>query len=209
MYKLFIINSFILLTIILGGCKGCNPINDLNNGNSNPEKLILEIYGSSINEIVEWNFGFGCNLPDDFVANVKITVRTASSDENGNVTLDPNPYYEIEDEFNFWKNTGFNEGTLINVRVPSRGAYGVFGEITYKNCHNCCAGDFSAQQCGNRIYNTQSMQFICNMGKPRVAFERIFYSETRPEPNFNLQIQDYIMVRACAFCQSCGTAPCI
>lgn len=199
----------IICMLALSGCKGCKADEEINNGNSDPSVLRIQVFGSDIANVL--NEGLHCTIPIPayFNADVQIQVRTASLDENNDILLDPAPFYEQTEEYKFNGNIGGEGGTIFLINVPEKGAYGLSIDIKLKDCHPCCASDNLALQCGGRQYDENLNTDLCNMGRPKVSFEKIFTSETRPVPNYDFAIGQYIISKACANCQSCGTFPCM
>jgi hypothetical protein len=190
-----------VIVSLLSGCKGCGPddiLKQLNNGNTNPELLYIELFGTEIANTIELGFGAGCDHPKNFSATVEIIVRTASL-INGNLVPDPRPYFEYDqDKVMFWANTGYNEGTVFKVNVPESGAFGIFIEIEIDNCTICCHGELDGQ-CGLEVANSNGVWY-CEAGKAQVTIESVFWGDKRPEHNFNWQPYDKIFVKDCRAC---------
>ena len=197
---LWIIFSTILL--LVGGCKGCTPeqiAENLDNGNDDHEILIIETWGTEVRNAlsssaasVSRGFGYDCLGSSNFVARVNIEVRTASL-VNGQIIVDPTPYFDdIFLNVSFFNNTGFNDGTQIEISVPETGGYALFYEVELSQCSICCHGT-SDKQCGDDKSNGE-----CEAGLPRLQYERVFTTENRPPPNFNFELETSgFVVRQC------------
>jgi hypothetical protein len=195
----------LLLFIFFAGCRGCDILDELDNGNADPRVLIVETWGTDIRNALSSSsasstggFGFDCLGTANFTARIQFEVRTGSIDQTtGQVVIDPNPYWEDSLlDLQFTNNTGFNQGTRLNVSVPATGAYQLRYMIEINRCSLCCHGILS-KQCGNDV-NPQGQ---CRAGFPRVVYEEVFISATRPPHNLNyILFWDDFIVRQC----TCG-----
>ena len=194
----------LLLFIFFSGCGGCNIENEIGNGNDNPRVLIVETWGTEIRNALSSSaassiggFGVDCLGTANFTARIQFEVRTASLDNNGQIVVDPNPFWEESlTELQFTNNTGFNQGTRLNVSVPETGAYQLRYMIEINRCSLCCHGTLT-KQCGT----VQDPQRGCRAGFPRVIYEEVFLSTTRPPHDLNHIIRtDDFFVRQC----TCG-----
>lgn len=197
---LWIIFSTILL--LFGGCKGCTPeqiAENLDNGNDDPEVLVIETWGTEIRNALSSSaasfsggFGYDCLGSPNFVARVNVEVRTASL-VNGQIVVDPNPYFDMPFlNVSFFNNTGFNDGTQIEISVPETGGYALFYEVELIQCSICCHGILD-KQCGDDKSNGK-----CEAGMPRLQYEKAFTVENRPAPNFNFVLESSgFVVRQC------------
>ena len=174
--------AYLLLTTLMTGCGGCTEeqlLQNLNNGNSDPEVLIIEAWGTDIRQALELATGQDCLGFSDFTARVEVRVFTASY-VDGQVMADPTPYYEdILLDVPFFANTGFNDGTQIQVSVPETGAYALEVVVEVDACSMCCHGA-GTNQCGTRIDGGK-----CEAGHPRVRNFEVFPADDRPKPNYN------------------------
>ncbi len=190
------INAFlIILSIFFLGCDGCNLEDQLNNGNSNPEALYIELFGLDISMALA--LAYGCHdHPTSFFADVEIEVRTASL-VDGQIIIDPNPYFEFDDEVEFFGNTG----SIIQIEVPESGAYGITIDIEMQDCSICCHGEWEGQCSSYEYYDEGKEIWYCEAGKPQVAVEAIFPEQERPPYNYNWNpAQHQMHVRSCRAC---------
>jgi|GEM_PF-3924735 len=140
------------ILILFGGCRGCTPeelAENLDNGNDDPEVLILETWGTEIRNALSSSgasasggFGYDCLGKANFSARVNVEVRTASL-VNGQIVVDPNPYFDMPFlDISFLNNTGFNDGTQIEISVPETGGYALFYEIEINEMFNLLSWSF-------------------------------------------------------------------
>lgn len=114
-----------------------------------------------------------------FFADVEIEVRTASL-VDGQIIIDPNPYFEFDDEVEFFGNTG----SIIQIEVPESGAYGITIDIEMQDCSICCHGEWEGQCSSYEYYDEGKEIWYCEAGKPQVAVEAIFPEQERPPYNY-------------------------
>ena len=176
------LSVYLILIALLSGCGGCTEeqlLQNLNNGNSDPEVLYIETWGTDVRQALELATGYDCLGFSDFTARVEIRVYTASY-VDGQVLPDPTPYFEtLLLDMPFSGNTGFNQGTVIPISVPETGGYAIEMFIEVQACSICCHGAGS-NQCGTRIVNGK-----CDAGLPRVRSFEIFPADKRHPPELN------------------------
>jgi hypothetical protein len=205
-----------LLVVIVTGCSECDLEKELNNFTSTPTEHIYQIAGSEVATALKiQNNNSNCDPPSGFTARVKITVRTASVDANNTVTIDPNPYHEIDDDFTFERNTGFNNpNAKILVKVPEKGAYAILMEFELPDCSNCCNGNTTTIHCSSVKKDCVNFDCKCESGKPKLALERVFKSTERPDSrsgstNVNFTADHTMLqIRKCYSCSTCKETPC-
>lgn len=203
-----LVKLFLLFAVFFTiGCKGCSErdlLEQINNGNSDPEKLIIELSGTDIANAIE--SAYQCVQSRNFDAKLEIQVRTASL-VGETLILDEDPYYEFDEDVSFTANTGFGGVNEYEIKVPETGAYGIVMEVELEECSRCCLGALDGQ-CGNDEQVFENGELMCKVGKPQVAIENTFLMETRPEFNVNLPVGQFINVRDCRSCDSCDMMPC-
>ncbi len=187
---------YMLTLVLLAGCKGCDPDEQFNNGNDDPSVLLVEITGTDIASALY--DALDCQHPFNFTADVEISVRTASW-SNGVATIDPNPFFEFDDEVALHDWT--HDGTIIPIEVPESGAYAIWMEVEMHDCSLCCHGT-DDRQCGTETVPGNPQ--ICKTGKPQVAIEKVYRAEERPphDQNWHPTGSD-ILVRICRACSTC------
>lgn len=212
--------SFVLLNacaIFLAACSAQCDLNSINNGTATPTNYNIGMSGTAIAQAVKNQLGNAasnrCDPPQDSKVRIKILVRTAKS-ENGQIVIEPKAYSEIDDDFDFQSK---DVKTKINVKVPSTGSFGITIEIELPDCSNCCnaiaSGLESDQQC-YKLSDSNSRTFsggnyTCKTGKPKLAIEKIYLSDMRPDTRYALddlniiyRIED-MMLRSCRNCSTC------
>jgi hypothetical protein len=208
--------SLFVAFMITSGCN-CDPNAELNNFTSTPKEHVYQISGSAIAGFLRvQNNNSNCDPPQNFTARVMLSTRTASF-VNGTVVPDPNPFpgSEIDDNFTFSKNTGFNQpDAKITVKVPSTGAYAIVATIELPECSNCCNGGLPDIHCSStKTANTNGVGFTCKTGKPKIAFEKTFSTAERPDSRDNptgvnlIVNESMFTLRKCYSCSTC-TNPC-
>ncbi len=194
MNLLKILIFFTILSAV--GCRGCTleeMLANVNNGNVDPEKLILELNGTSVATALSQRYGADCSPSPDFDAQVEILVRTASI-VNGQIVVDPEPYSEIDVDVAF---SGGTQTNTFEVEVPETGGYGVLIQIEFIDCDFCCHGAQEGQ-CGDDVDFGNNQ---CEAGKPQVALEQVFTTETRPAFDLNwIPLTSELAARDCRAC---------
>lgn len=211
-------NIFPLLTLsvlLLSGCVSCqDQIAFLDNGNSNPRILFVEIYGDDLWNAYLQAFSPGSTsscLGDKAVdGDIEIEVRVATTDANNMVVIDPTPYSErvLGNLFFPEKNplSSNQTGQIIEVDVPSEGAYLLRIQLTLDRCSSCCFGNNVPPAGDPRLCGTQTLGGSCRGGRPRAVFEEVFIQQdgqiNRPPSNYNFSPSTNYSIRTC-LCNNC------
>lgn len=194
----------IILFMLISSCDGCDPLEELNNGNADPEQLIIELSGTDIATAINLQLNTFCDPPENFTADVEIEIRTGLIDQNMNISLNPDPYggpsNTVDDEFDFKKDTGFNEGTKWTIMVPETGAYGIVMEIELQDCSDCCHGSSDLHCSDKRRYQESNKTWYCETGKPQMRVEELFTSMYRPAFDQNWEARDFLKMQKCRAC---------
>jgi hypothetical protein len=214
--------SFVLLNacaMFLSACSGCDPAKEFNNGSSTPSDYNIGFSGTAIATAIKTQLGGSsslCDPPQDMTnVRVRIQVRTAMTDNAGNVVLDPKIFFEKDrEDIPFFSK---DEKTKINIKVPSTGSFGITIDVELPDCSNCCnaiaSGKESEQQCFKATDSSskffQNGGFKCKTGKPKIAIENIYSSATRPDfrpasDDLNIIYRvENMLTRSCRSCETC------
>ncbi|MEL6637896.1 MAG: hypothetical protein AAFW73_04660 [Bacteroidota bacterium] len=197
-------HHLLLLFLLITSCDGCDPLEELNNGNADPERLIIELSGTEIATAINQQLNTFCNPQENFIADVEIEIRTASIDNGGTIIPDPSPFggpsNTIDDEFEFQKYTDFNQGVQWTVMVPDVGAYAILMEIELQDCSLCCHGGSDLHCSNERRYDENTKNWRCETGRPQLVVEAAFASATRPDFDQDWPARNYLTVRRCRAC---------
>lgn len=216
--KVFKILVLLASVYLLGGCRGCNLENEINNNQADPKKLWVGFSGTDIAVEIEQQLTAGaCNFPNNSMGDVRINVFTATTDANGNLILEQSPYYTVDEEdVEFPAGNPQGATVLFELNVPEVGAYGLQIEIRPDQCSDCCKDkDFTAGQNDSpnpdpRCDGDQANN-LCPTGKPTLMGTKIFTSQTRPKQNSQQLPYNPVpelVVGRCRSCNSCPTVPC-
>lgn len=192
----------------------CDLEKELNNANSMPGELFLGTSGVDISREIEFQYAGGfCDFPEEFYADVIIRVYTASL-INNTLTLDPNPYYQFDDEIQFRKGNPFSSEApnIFLLRVPEVGAYGYTMEIRPRECSDCCKDRDGTRSQGSTPPDPRcDGNFVtnrCPTGRPTLILTKIYSSENRPKDTSR---QFPLTINTTEFspglCRGCGSCP--
>jgi hypothetical protein len=211
--------SCLFILFSCGQIEKCNQAcldKELNNGNTDPEKLIVELNHSSIINAFGLAYGkLGCTgvgngasaKGNTLNCDVEIIVNTASGVAGSSPVIDKDVYFREKFENQAFKSTASGtEKNTYNISVPKTGAFQVQYNITSKDCNQCCSGG-GKTQCGA----SGSSSGMCKEGKPVIRLSTIYLSNTRPSIELNVipgENGDKWGVTGCDGCSTCPERKC-
>ena len=210
---------FFSLILILFSCSKIDKCTEaqyekeINNGNTDPSALIVELNDNGVIGTFEAAYKSGCTgvgngdakKGNTLNTTVEITVFTASL-VGGNVVTDPASFFnKVFKNQKFVSTFNGTKSSKYDIEVPETGAYAIEYVITSTDCNQCCNGGAKGQ-CG---FSTESQ--MCKEGKPKIRLLKLYLSNTRPAINQNVEpvsTSDGWGTKSCEDCDTCPEKKC-